>query len=152
VVINNNASTKENVQSPNQANAFYYYEDAKKNQFLGVVLSYFLPTAGHFYADDWGRGLPFLLAEVGGAVLMVQSVKDECVYSYSYYSYYDCYETRDEEKYNLGLTILLVAKIWEMFDANDAVKDYNRKLKRGLNLQVGLNPRRELIAGASYRF
>jgi len=85
----------------------------------------------------------------------VNAIEEECRTSYYddyYYSSDYCEDKIDVEQYNLGLAIIVVAKIWEMFDANDAVKDYNRKLKRGLNLQVGLNPKQALIAGASYRF
>ena len=71
-----------------------------------------------------------------------------------YYSYQYCYEQRviDEDQYDTGFAILLVAKIWELFDAYDAVEDYNYRLKQGLDLAYGIDPYYNLTVGLTYRF
>lgn len=77
--------------------------------------------------------------------------EDECYYSY-YYSYCEEEEVIDEDQYALGLGILVVAKIWEVFDARATAENYNENLKRGLNLVFNIDPRYNLVTGIQYNF
>ena len=158
VIINNNLSSDTNSNNLSKNNAFYFYDQQKKAPLLGAGLAYIFPTAGHFYAGDWGRGLPFFVAEVIGLALISTAYEESeyvCEYSYDYYyDDYTCGYTYEED-YNqvaTGVAILLIAKIWEIFDAYDAVEDYNMNLRRALNLNVGLTKNHELTAGLQYNF
>ena len=42
-----------------------WYQNEKKSPALAVLCSFFLPSSGHAYAGDWGRGLKFLGGKVG---------------------------------------------------------------------------------------
>ncbi len=41
------------------------YESLKKNPLIAVNLASILPSAGHAYAGNWGRGLLFAISEAG---------------------------------------------------------------------------------------
>lgn len=96
------------------------YQETAKNEWTAVAGSWLLPTLGHAYAEDWLRGLPFLGAEIGGVVLIATDTKGNGTNT------------------AFGLITLLVARIWEYFDAYDTACDFNDNLKRkyGLTLQV----------------
>ena len=154
VYITNSNDSK--TDSGNQFNqkAFYYYENQKKSLGTAGAFAFFIPTAGHAYAGNWLRGLPFLLFEAVGVGMMSDAVsygEEECYYSY-YYSYCEEEEIIDEDQYVLGLGILVVAKIWEVFDARATAKNYNEDLKRGLNLVFTVDPRYNLVSGIQYNF
>ena len=154
VYITNSNDSK--TDSSNQFNqkAFYYYENQKKSLGAAAALAFFIPTSGHAYAGNWLRGLPFLLFEAVGVGIMSDAVsygEDECYYSY-YYSYCEEEEVIDEDQYALGLGILVVAKIWEVFDARATAENYNENLKRGLNLVFNIDPRYNLVTGIQYNF
>ena len=156
VYITNSNDSK--TDSGNQFNqkAFYYYENQKKSLGTAGVFAFFIPTAGHAYAGNWLRGLPFLLFEAVGVGMMSDAItygEEECYYSY-YHSYYYCEEEEiiDEDQYALGLGILVVAKIWEVFDARATAKNYNEDLKRGLNLVFTVDPRYNFVSGIQYNF
>ena len=72
IVNNNNYGGNNQGSTTNYKKSLAIYESSKKNPWIGVGLAYLLPTAGHFYANDWGRGLKFLLAEAIGAGIMVK--------------------------------------------------------------------------------
>jgi hypothetical protein len=112
---------------------------------------------GHFYANDWGRGLKFLLFEAVGIGVMVSSVKKECInyntyYYNDYYGYDNCESTINYDQYYLGAAIFILSRVWEFFDVYDAVEDYNFKLKQGLGLAYGVDHRNNLLLGLSYHY
>ena len=53
-----------------------------------------------------------------------------------HHSYCEEEEIIDEDQYALGLGILVVAKIWEVFDAMQLIKNYNENLKKRLKLSL----------------
>ena len=158
VVVNNNNYGESNQQtSTNYKKSLAIYESTKKNPWAGVGLAYLLPTAGHFYANDWGRGLKFFLGQVIGLGIMLNSYtyEEKCTVYDDYYYYYDnCYDERvyNEDQALAGTAIYLIARIWEFFDAYDAVEDYNAKLKYGLDLAYGFDPYYNMTVGLTYRF
>jgi hypothetical protein len=102
------------------------YNAESKNPWLAVGAAWLMPTLGHAYAGDWGRGLPFFGAEVLGLALMMSSVDTDSVNSGTA---------------SAGVAILMVARIWEYIDAYGTAEDSNRKLKEkyGLSLQLRNN-------------
>ena len=46
---------------------------------IAVGLSFYFPTLGHLYAEDWLRGAPFLLADVVGLYLIFSNLNWEKV-------------------------------------------------------------------------
>ena len=121
----------------NQETSTYYknslavYESKRRSPWVGFGLAYFFPSAGHFYANDWGRGLKIYLGEAIGAALI---------------------GTGNNNVDIAGVIIFLTARIWELVDAYDAVEDYNTKLKQGLNLAYGFDPYYNMTVGLNYRF
>ena len=82
---------------------------SEKSPFLGSLLAAAVPTAGHLYANQWLRGLPFVPFEAAGLWLIFSA--DDSGDSGLYYV--------------LGGTIFGISKIWEIVDARGLVKDYN---------------------------
>ena len=64
------------------------YESQKKNPTTAVALSCFLSSAGHGYAENWGRGLMFTAARAGCVIFAIAAGFEEEYhpYSSSYYS------------------------------------------------------------------
>lgn len=159
VIINNNNYGESNqATTPNYKKSLAIYESSRKNPWVGVGLAYVFPTAGHFYANDWGRGLKFAIAEAIGIGIILNAYKNEekkCTsYDGYYYSYNYCYNEKvyNEDQALTGATIYIIAKVWELFDAYRAVEDYNKKLKQGLDLAYGFDPYYNMTVGLTYRF
>jgi hypothetical protein len=119
------------------------YESGKKNPTMGVILSCLLTSAGHAYADNWGRGLLFTAGRVASAVLAVTlgiQTKTETTGGY-YYSYTE--ETVEiTPVYYIGLGLTVVLAIWEMIDASAEVDKYNKRLYdkiMGTKSEFGMN-------------
>ena len=157
IIINNNASDQSrNVSSQKESgiDAMYYYDDNKKSPWVGVGLSWLFPTLGHAYAGKWSRALPFVIADVIALGLIGSSVEYETRISTSYgnYDYYYEEEHIDETKLAIGCGLLVISRIWEYFDAYDAVQDYNENLKRKLKLNLTYDPQYEWRTGLTYSF
>ena len=133
--------------------AMYYYNDNKKSPWVGVGLSWLFPTLGHAYAEKWSRALPFVIADVIALGLIGSSVEYETKYESNgyYYSYYE-EEHIDETKLAIGCGLLVISRIWEFFDAYDAVQDYNKNLERKLKLNLTYDPQYEWRTGLTYSF
>ncbi len=119
--------TKEKVASSNnesESEKLMMYENAKKSPLTAVALSFMLTSTGHLYADNWGRGLLFTGGRLtGSAMVLIGLNKIEVSYD------------EDEEITNkgknliyLGIGLISVLSIWEMVDAAQEVKKYNRNL------------------------
>lgn len=98
------------------------YEDNKKTPLIAPALSYFIPTAGHFYAGDWSRGLKFPVMTLGG--LLLGTVGSE---------------SGNDGMALAGAGIAIGSHVWELFDAYDTAKDYNENLKRELRISPTYN-------------
>jgi hypothetical protein len=157
IINNNNYGESKQGTVPNYKKSLAIYESSRKNPWVGVGLAYVFPTAGHFYANDWGRGLKFAIAEAIGIGIILNAYKneDECSYYYYYGDDYNyCYKEKvyNEDQALTGATIYIIAKVWELFDAYRAVEDYNTKLKQGLDLAYGFDPYYNMTVGLTYRF
>jgi len=157
VIINNSVDSRSS-NSKADINAMYYYDEKKKSPGVAAGLSLFVPTLGHAYAGNWTRSLPFLLFEIIGLSIAADSItyeyNNDCYFYGNDYNDYYCSETEiiDEDQYALGIGLVIVARVWEIFDAYDTAESYNNRLKRGLNIYVDVNPNLNLVAGASYNF
>ena len=112
------------------------YEDSKISSAMAVPLSLILPSAGHAYAHNWGRGLLFASARVGGVVLALTS-------GYSGYIVLPLNHTSKfvTARYYIGYTSALVFSIWEAIDASDEVDRYNERLSKKImgEKSLGIN-------------
>ena len=114
------------------------YNAESKNPWLAVVAAWLLPTMGHAYAGNWGRGLPFLGAEAAGLALMMSSISSTG-------------SSVNTSQYGLGLGVLLVARIWEYFDAYATAEEFNKELKTKYGLTFIIRDSLPALA-FNYRF
>ena len=119
--------------SQSDAKKMIYYENEKKSPTTAVLLSILLTSTGHLYADNWGRGLLFSAARVGGVVLALTAGYTSDVYStpnpYGYsWDYYYNTETRITAWFYIGFGVALVSAVWEAIDASAQVDKYNERL------------------------
>ena len=54
----------------------FQYEMNKKEPWGAVAGTFLLPSVGHAYAGNWGRGLKFLSGEILALVLMANASSD----------------------------------------------------------------------------
>jgi len=134
------ASTVQTSTTVPDAQKMMMYEAAKKSPTMGVLLSCLLTSAGHAYADNWGRGLSFTAGRVVGIVLAV-TVGIEKKTSSGYY--YTTETLEPNAMYYVGVGASLILGIWEMIDASAEVDRYNERLYEKImgkpNSGVGMN-------------
>ena len=73
-------------------NKMMMYQTQKKSEGTAMLLSFIIPSAGHLYAGNWGRGIGFVATEVG-LIFMASTVgiSENCQTQYgSFYSYSSC--------------------------------------------------------------
>jgi hypothetical protein len=104
-------------QEPDTDTKWKLYNAESKNPWLAVGAAWFLPTAGHAYAGNWGRGLPFLGVEAASLALMMSSINNTGT-------------SVNTSQYGLAVGALLVARVWEYFDAYATAEDANKELKQ----------------------
>ena len=91
------------------------YQNESKNPWIALSLSSMLPSLGHLYIENWGRGLLFLLADIGGIYIMSnREVKDG---------------------YYIGTAVLMISRVWEGIDAYSVAKENNLKIREYLGLK-----------------
>ena len=147
-----------NVQEPRGLSevARIEYEMEKKAPWGAVAGTFLLPSVGHAYAGDWGRGLKFLGGEIL-ALLLISGAASDNVYHYSYNSYtgYTSYESGTENDWLIGVgTLALIGlRIWEHVDAYKTAKNYNANLYRKLSLSPVISPESKSVGMQfSYNF
>lgn len=105
------------------------YESNKKNPTSAALLSLLVTSTGHAYAGNWGRGLGFAAGKVGCVVLAYTvGIKETTEIDMS--GYYSISVSFKEEKtmfYFIGIVGAIGLTIWEMVDASNEVKKYNKK-------------------------
>jgi len=114
------------------------YEDKKKNPWGAVAFSWFIPSAGHAYAGDWGRGAKFLGLEVLEIALISYGMQETTETRNTYYGKVTETEYKNEGIASLATLALVGTRLWEYFDAYDTAEDYNEKLKQRLDLMPSL--------------
>ena len=124
-------STTENSYSDN-TQKLMMYQTQKKSEGTAMLFSFIIPTAGHAYAGNWGRGLGFAATEVGLYIMAFTAGMDEVCYGYYYY---DCY-SEPNGLFWIGFFGAIGTRFYEIFDAGKEVKNYNLKLL----MQYGMEP------------
>lgn len=121
----------------------FEYDMGKKAPWGAVAGTFLLPSLGHAYAGNWGRGLGFLAGELLVYGLMINAANDNVYHSgytsgsyYSGYTYHSSYETGTENDWMIGIGALayISLRIWEHVDAYKTAKNYNANLYRKLTL------------------
>lgn len=98
----------------------------RKSPGLAVLFAWLLPSAGHGYAGDWGRGVKFILLDIGSFAVIgagLSKTQIDCG------GFFRCEETLTDDGASLvgiGFLSLLAFRVWEFVDAYDAANDYNR--------------------------
>ena len=132
--------------------AYYYYNDHKKNPWVGLGLSIF-PTFGHAYAGKWVRSLPFLVADVAAFFLISDSFTHQIRYYDTIYGpFFVREEYIDETKLAIGCGILVISTLWEIIDILNIIEDYNSNLRQKLKLHITYAPNHTLRTGLTYTF
>ena len=114
------------------------YEDERKEPWIAVGAAWVIPSVGHAYAGDWGRGFPFLLADIaciGIAATGIQQKKTSTT-SDSPGGAYTISSTKTEYTgaFYVGVSLLLVARIWEYIDAYNTAEEHNAEIRKELNI------------------
>ncbi len=95
------------------------YELQKKDPLLGAALAIPVPSLGHYYGEDWQRGVKFIWLEL----LFVGTI---------------AYNTAQKEPnfvvQNVAISALLISKLIEILDAREVVEDYNANLRKIYNI------------------
>ena len=131
---------------------FKYYEE-KKNPWLGVGAAWFFPSAGHAYANNWGRGLKFLGAEIVELGIFMYALGDNG-FEYNYYT--GNYEETNTGNDGIGAIAGLAyfgTRIWEYVDAFNQVEKHNERLKESLGISSKLKIKHnEVVVGLNYSY
>lgn len=107
----------------------------KKSKGTAIAYSILLPSAGHAYAGNWVRGLPFAATRVAGVVVAL-TLGSEDVYTYDpeyYYASYGYWSTETTEWLYVGIGIFAATTVWEVIDASGLVDRYNEQLLKKNN-------------------
>lgn len=112
------------------------YEEEKKEPWIAVGAAWFIPSVGHAYAGDWGRGFPFLLADIACIGLAATGIQQKSTTT-DLGPPYGSYTTKTTEytsTYYAGLGLLVLARIWEYFDVYALAEQHNKNLQQELML------------------
>ncbi|MGB4177407.1 MAG: ankyrin repeat domain-containing protein, partial [Halanaerobiales bacterium] len=77
-----------------------------KDQSRAGLLAAIVPSAGHYYAGNWGKGSLFLFGELTSLAIGLSS--------------------EDNSVRNTCLTVFLALKVWEVYDAIQETEKYNQ--------------------------
>ena len=131
-------STTKNSYSDN-TQQLMMYQTQKKSEGTAMLFSFILPTAGHAYAGNWGRGLGFAATEVGLYIMaFTAGMEEEEDCYYSSYGTTQCYDSYYEPNglFWIGFFGAIGTRFYEIFDAGKEVKNYNQLLL----MQYGMEP------------
>jgi len=112
-----------NLENKSVSDKLIEYNSESRNPWIAVGIAWFLPSLGHAYAGDWGRGLLFLAAEITSLVVMTTGISSDPAGHTAYTS-----------NYTIGLCGFLISRIWEYFDAYSTAEVNNSKLKKRLDI------------------
>lgn len=114
--------------SDSYAQKVFEYTEKKKSPTTAVVLSFFLPSTGHFYANENLWGLSLLGTEIFESVMVAKLYNN------------------DTESDEIGwLFALIGTRILEFVSAASLTNSYNDKLKKELGLKTSLKIEKESI-------
>ena len=125
------------------------YEMEKKEPMGAFIGSFLVPSVGHAYAGNWGKGLKFLGAEILALAVMSYASSDNSTRSeYVSYNNYNNYNSYYENGYyrtvekgtdndwliGAGAITFLALRVWENIDAYKTAKHYNSNLIKRIEL------------------
>lgn len=117
-ITQNVGTSAPNIENKSDTDKLIEYNSESKNSWIAVGAAWLLPSLGHAYAGDWGRGFPFLFADVGCIALMASGFSTGPLGRPNY-----------STTYIIGALGLIVARVWEYFDAYSTAEENNNKLK-----------------------
>jgi Predicted membrane protein len=122
------ASTDGSTQTNNipnygpQNNAYVYSRE--KSNGVGIILGFFIPGLGHLYAGKIGKGLLIMFS---GIILSVISM----IAVFGAISYDSTGALNGALTFLIILPIIyIIIWIWNMYDVNKVIKEYNECLRR----------------------
>ena len=122
------------------------YDMEKKEPMGAFVGSFLVPSVGHAYAGNWGKGLKFLGAEILAIAVMNYAASDNSTsYEYVNYNNYNGYNsygysrtvqkgTDNDWLIGAGAITFLTLRVWETIDAYKTAKHYNSNLIKRIEL------------------
>lgn len=118
------------------------YQAEKKEPWIAVLGELFVPTVGYWYANDWPRGIPVLVADIAGLGIALSAVKWETNNS--------GYIT-NRDQFLFGYCLFLGATVFACFDSYAATEEFNKDLMKKYGLGYKFNGNDSVIQ-FSYTF
>lgn len=134
-----------------------FYEKNKKKPGVAAFLGLVIPSAGHAYTGNWGRGLLFATTEIAFLTAagyeiynnyyqdneeMINKNYDNHDYDqkwwnndYKMFYNIDYKAAMNDKKIQAYMVGFAIIKLWEVFDAYNTAEKYNTQLRFELNLQ-----------------
>lgn len=106
--------------------AYKEYKRQEKNVWPGVLGAFFVPSLGHALVGDWGRGVPFLVADVIIYSSATSPVASSNVFGEIFARFFG------------GILLILISRTWEYVDVISYVYESNAKIKHKYGLDVNL--------------
>ena len=103
------------------------FENNKKSPALGVVSSFLLPSTGHAYSGNWGKGLIFFGSSF---ICFYYSINN--AFDYSSSPTKTTVELDWNYKSTLTFFLAMGFRTCEIIDAGKEVKKYNNKLYKSI--------------------
>jgi len=116
-------------------NAYFQYENEKKNEGIALLLEFFIPGVGSIYAEHLNGALLTWACTIGGFVLV-------------FWGFSQAFEASVEERNEDetagaailgGLALVVGGRIYGLYDSYASSKDFNLRLRHRLGLDVGLS-------------
>ena len=102
-----------------QTEKMLMYNSHKKSPMVGILYSWFFPSLGHAYANNWKRGTYFLAGEVISIVAGIYIIDES--------------EDIDEDiGFSMIFVVAPIISILEKVDAYKEVKRYNHRIYKDI--------------------
>ena len=116
-------------------NAYFMYNNDKKNEGIALLLEFFIPGVGSLYADHVNGALLTWGCVVGGFVLVLWGISHEINHVD------DPYRTNDNDDVGGaailgGIVLVIGGRIYGLYDSYASTRDYNLELRRRLGLEA----------------
>jgi len=114
-------------------NAYFQYENEKKNEGIALLLEFFIPGVGSIYAEHLNGALLTWACTIGGMVLLFWGFSQVLDASIE--------ERNDDDVGGTaiigGIVLVVGGRIYGLYDSYASTKEYNLQLRRRLGLEVG---------------
>jgi len=126
-----------------------------KEPSTAVLLSLLIPSTGHAYAGNWGRGVGFAAGRIGLVALAFTAGVSENTDTNSFGPITVTVVSKEPNGlYYVSLLGAAALGIWEAVDASKTAQKYNAKLQEqnGLSLGLTADPQGRAQIRLSYAF